>query len=95
MSRLRILDPRRPGYAETAAASVLPLDSELWPAYMRVAEVPLWALQAVQATVRQNVWKRAGDPLKTIREAGLRKAERMGLKDLGVDVDLACNGDQE
>jgi addiction module HigA family antidote len=78
------LDPHRPGYAETEAASLLPVDSELWLDYMHLVKMPLWTLLGVQLTARARLWRIAHDPLKSVRESGLRKAIRMGLTDPSV-----------
>jgi hypothetical protein len=85
MTRLiPILDPLRPGYADAEAASILPLDSALWKTYVRdVVGMPVWTIPAVQIAVRMRAWKRAGDPLKSIREASSRAVRRMELKESG------------
>jgi len=76
----RILDPRRPGYAETDAVSRLSPTSDLWLNYLRdVLGMPPWTLPAVQWVVRSRFWSRTDDPVDTVRKNTLRAIKRMGL----------------
>lgn len=84
---LPFLSPDRPGYVETLAASRLAHDSTQWEPFLRdVVKIPLWTLPAVQRVVWLKAWARAADPLRSIRECGLRESRRMGLKDPAVEM---------
>jgi hypothetical protein len=58
----------RPGYAQIDAVSRLALDAEAWGSFLRdILRMPFPMLAAVQHAVRTRNWRRAKNPLESVR----------------------------
>ena len=69
-------------YTALAAASEGKLDSGGWHALMKdVLHLSESMLPAVKWALKQGAWRRANDPIRSIRENAEREAGRMGLSE--------------
>ena len=74
----------RPGYAALAAVCKLARDSDGWAALMKdVLHLPMSMLPAVERAVRNGSWRRAIDPIASVKANVERdcRREAMGMND--------------
>jgi len=77
---IRTFDRLGHGYAALEAASEGKLDSGGWHALMKdLLHLPESMLPAVKWALKQGAWRRANDPIRSVRENAEREAGRMGL----------------
>ena len=77
--RITMVDPSyRHGYGEIAAARLLGPDDRAWLAFVEnTLGFPAWMLPAVFRAVNFEAWRRANDPIITVRAHARRLAGRM------------------
>jgi hypothetical protein len=78
-----MLDPsKRPGYLEIEAARKFAPEDPAWLSLTKdLLGLPEWMVPAVQRAVGNGSWRRANDPVMTVRQQAERQARRMGLSD--------------